>query len=263
MNYHSDFERGLGNDVAALSLGSPAQMRFKYRPPKPKPGQEKTKDRVVLEFTLNHGDVLIMHGLGVQENYQHMVSPEGFRIAATARWIDRTANELEPTARPRGYRGKKVAPADVFTGAVPNPLFGATEFDAGAAASVDAALAIEVPPSPVPIASPQPEAGGHTVHTYSPGAYADAVEEFALPLHDTAAADDFALSFDHAADELGYLFGRDWMPRQAWTAWETTDQFSGPSNEESSATPRMAWEMPDQLGDEGMRSIADIRAMSP
>lgn len=38
-----------------------------------------------------------MHGIGVQQHYEHMVSPTGFRIAATARLIDKR-NEGEASA---------------------------------------------------------------------------------------------------------------------------------------------------------------------
>jgi hypothetical protein len=141
MSFHSDDEKGLGDVVAALSLGSRATMRFRSRLPKQRPGrksidtreesngkednnpQKSNKERrVVLTLQLNHvrtlaslvstperssgqGDVLVMESLTVQKYYEcvlravliriftdwhncrHAVVPDGFRVAATARFI--------------------------------------------------------------------------------------------------------------------------------------------------------------------------------
>ncbi|EJD47881.1 hypothetical protein AURDEDRAFT_183651 [Auricularia subglabra TFB-10046 SS5] len=113
MNFRSDKEKGLGRDVAALSLGSPALMKFRYN-----------TDRVhrrVLEFTLNHGDILVMHGTGIQECYEHTVIPTGFRIAATARLID-WRNALEPSAMAR--KPMQIGPTETVEIAPPPDLSG-------------------------------------------------------------------------------------------------------------------------------------------
>ncbi|KAK7472603.1 hypothetical protein VKT23_000716 [Stygiomarasmius scandens] len=80
MSFHTDDERGLGPRVASLSLGSPASMHFRAR-------QKHSERPVVLSVVLQHGDVLVMDGAGVQKYYEHTVVPVNFRIAATARWI--------------------------------------------------------------------------------------------------------------------------------------------------------------------------------
>ncbi|KZV82751.1 hypothetical protein EXIGLDRAFT_335607 [Exidia glandulosa HHB12029] len=86
MHYHSDFEAGLRDDIATLSMGSPALMKFRLVSP-----SKGKKHPTCLSLTLSHGDVLVMHGVGIQQYYQHMVAPAGFRIAATARYIEQTA----------------------------------------------------------------------------------------------------------------------------------------------------------------------------
>ncbi|KAG7098843.1 hypothetical protein E1B28_000746 [Marasmius oreades] len=83
MSFHTDDEPGLGPTVAGLSLGSPALMHFRRRGRGP-----SGKHESVLTVVLRHGDVLVMHGNGVQKNYEHTVVPVDFRIAATARYID-------------------------------------------------------------------------------------------------------------------------------------------------------------------------------
>ncbi|KAJ7815108.1 hypothetical protein B0H14DRAFT_2603723 [Mycena olivaceomarginata] len=91
MAFHSDNEIGLGPVVAGLSLGSPATMAFRTLV-KPEGGQHRSD----LSLVLQHGDILVMEGAGVQEHYQHAVytppdkpfqEPQGFRIAVTARYI--------------------------------------------------------------------------------------------------------------------------------------------------------------------------------
>ncbi|KAF1985341.1 hypothetical protein K402DRAFT_334395 [Aulographum hederae CBS 113979] len=42
----------------------------------------------VLQLTLRHGDIVIMHGGAIQHYYEHEVVPDGFRFALTARTID-------------------------------------------------------------------------------------------------------------------------------------------------------------------------------
>ncbi|KAJ7769940.1 hypothetical protein B0H16DRAFT_1776905 [Mycena metata] len=83
MSYHSDNEHGLGPVIAGLSLGSPAVMNFRLAA-KLAPG---ARHRIELSVFLQHGDVLVMEGTGVQTDYQHTVIPQNFRIAVTARQI--------------------------------------------------------------------------------------------------------------------------------------------------------------------------------
>ncbi|KAF8629412.1 hypothetical protein AX15_003465 [Amanita polypyramis BW_CC] len=86
MAFHSDGEPGLGPLVAGLSLGSPALMHFrllaKYDP-------IREQRQIALTFVLRHGDILVMDGANVQKYYEHTVVPSNFRIAATARFIDK------------------------------------------------------------------------------------------------------------------------------------------------------------------------------
>lgn len=98
LQFHSDAEDGLGPIVAGLSLGSPAKMIFRlHRKHLSKPGDsQKTSLRPnALTIVLNHGDICIMEGAGIQERYEHTVVPGGFRIAATARQIDVAKNGLK------------------------------------------------------------------------------------------------------------------------------------------------------------------------
>lgn len=90
MNYHSDSEPGLRGDIGTLSLGSPAQMMFRPIRSKAKNVKSSRKNprRKCLTLNLRHGDVLLMHGIGIQQNYEHTVIATGMRIAATARYID-------------------------------------------------------------------------------------------------------------------------------------------------------------------------------
>ncbi|KAF9027015.1 hypothetical protein BDZ89DRAFT_1134444 [Hymenopellis radicata] len=85
MAFHSDAEDGLDRIVAGLSMGSPAKMQFRSVKKFLAPNQ---KQETLLTIVLEHGDVLVMEGAGIQERYEHKVIPEGFRIAATARKID-------------------------------------------------------------------------------------------------------------------------------------------------------------------------------
>ncbi|KAH7100505.1 hypothetical protein BKA62DRAFT_706520 [Auriculariales sp. MPI-PUGE-AT-0066] len=106
MNVNSDFEEGLGVDVAALSLGASAKMTFAAL------GAPKGRTMKVLYFMLYHGDMVIMHGPGIQKCYEHKVEPNGIRIAATAREIKRSSGSVlsqkpDVTARKKN----KTAPA--------------------------------------------------------------------------------------------------------------------------------------------------------
>ncbi|KAI0766517.1 hypothetical protein BC629DRAFT_1703523 [Irpex lacteus] len=86
MAFHSDAEKGLGPNVASLSLGASAEMYFRLHPKfagELPPGSS----RDVLKLYLRHGNVLVMEGADVQNFYEHTVVPANFRIAATARYI--------------------------------------------------------------------------------------------------------------------------------------------------------------------------------
>ncbi|SCZ89985.1 BZ3500_MvSof-1268-A1-R1_Chr1-3g01707 [Microbotryum saponariae] len=102
MSYHDDGEHGVGPIVASLSLGADATMSFRR---KIKGASNTTliskdvmeggvrKAKAVAQLQLRHGDVMIMHGGGVQRNLDHMVEPVNLRFgeyqneAATARFI--------------------------------------------------------------------------------------------------------------------------------------------------------------------------------
>ncbi|EPS37497.1 hypothetical protein H072_8792 [Dactylellina haptotyla CBS 200.50] len=110
MDFHDDGEVDLGPCVSSISLGSPAMMYFRVKakfcssnlsqddkkllspsnPSSPistaEEGRRPTK-RNILELRLHHGDVIIMDGRPIQRLLEHAVTPEGFRIAATARNI--------------------------------------------------------------------------------------------------------------------------------------------------------------------------------
>ncbi|EWC44543.1 hypothetical protein DRE_06715 [Drechslerella stenobrocha 248] len=107
MDFHDDGEEDLGPCVSSISLGSPAMMYFRIKgkyctgnlsaadkallePSNPVPlaeGVKRPTKRNVLELRLHHGDVMIMDGRPIQRLLEHAVTPEGFRIAATARNI--------------------------------------------------------------------------------------------------------------------------------------------------------------------------------
>ncbi|RYP75102.1 hypothetical protein DL771_002563 [Monosporascus sp. 5C6A] len=93
IHYHDDGEKELSPTVATLSLGSPATMRFR---PKKKASigessglkSDKGNKKEVLCFTLNHGDMVVMHGTGIHKYYEHEVKPGGkLRYAMTCRHI--------------------------------------------------------------------------------------------------------------------------------------------------------------------------------
>ncbi|KAJ6461273.1 hypothetical protein C8R47DRAFT_109578 [Mycena vitilis] len=96
MAYHSDDEKGLGPVIAGLSLGSPAVMQFRTSV-KPALGQHRAQ----LSILLQHGDILVMEGAGVQKNYKHTVEPINFRIAVTARYIAPGQHDGAPAPRKR------------------------------------------------------------------------------------------------------------------------------------------------------------------
>ncbi len=92
IGYHDDGEKDLGPTIATLSLGAQAEMMLR---PKSKssigPGRNNAKNTKadVLKVTLNHGDIIIMHGRDLQKYYEHAVKPYGtLRFALTCRHID-------------------------------------------------------------------------------------------------------------------------------------------------------------------------------
>ncbi|KAK6505728.1 hypothetical protein TWF481_007620 [Arthrobotrys musiformis] len=111
MDFHDDGEEDLGPCVSSISLGSPAMMYFRVKakycngvlsttdkallqPSNPSQsdssapeGTKRPSKRNILELRLHHGDVVIMNGRAIQRLLEHAVTPEGFRIAATARNI--------------------------------------------------------------------------------------------------------------------------------------------------------------------------------
>ncbi|SGY17989.1 BQ5605_C015g07945 [Microbotryum silenes-dioicae] len=96
MSYHDDGEHGVGPIVASLSLGADATMSFRRKTKGASNVTSVSKDvaegsgrkaKAVVQLQLRHGDVMIMHGGGVQKNLDHMVEPVNLRFAATARFI--------------------------------------------------------------------------------------------------------------------------------------------------------------------------------
>ncbi|CAE6431560.1 unnamed protein product [Rhizoctonia solani] len=114
MNFHSDDEPGLGPVVAGLTLGSHAEMLFRYhiackknliykngpfRPSEARTNDDMDSNDRVLQIVLSHGDLLIMDGAEIQRQYEHAVfvrDSDMVRFAATARLID--PRSLAPTA---------------------------------------------------------------------------------------------------------------------------------------------------------------------
>ncbi|KFY32355.1 hypothetical protein V493_00282 [Pseudogymnoascus sp. VKM F-4281 (FW-2241)] len=91
IGYHDDGESTLGPTVATLSLGASATMSLR---PKAKAAvgitsrNAKGTKAPILRVTLEHGDMVIMHGSGVQQYYEHEVVPNGsLRFALTCRYI--------------------------------------------------------------------------------------------------------------------------------------------------------------------------------
>ncbi|TAQ86624.1 hypothetical protein B7494_g5055 [Chlorociboria aeruginascens] len=93
IGYHDDGESTLGPTVATLSLGSSATMCFR---PKARSGIGSTIGKRnakglkpdVLRITLEHGDIMVMHGPKIQQLYEHAVTPHGkIRFALTCRYV--------------------------------------------------------------------------------------------------------------------------------------------------------------------------------
>ncbi|CAE6434615.1 unnamed protein product [Rhizoctonia solani] len=88
MNFHSDDEPGLGPVIAGLTLGSHAEMLFRYhvackknltykngpfRPSEARANDGLDPNERVLQIILSHGDLLIMDGPEIQKQYEHAV----------------------------------------------------------------------------------------------------------------------------------------------------------------------------------------------
>ncbi|KAL1836146.1 hypothetical protein VTJ49DRAFT_5532 [Mycothermus thermophilus] len=94
INYHDDGESELGPVVAALSLGSPSTMSFRFKrktgfwfPMYTDRGRRCYKE--ALEVVMKHGDMMVMVGPRIQKIYEHTVDPYGKRrFSLTARYID-------------------------------------------------------------------------------------------------------------------------------------------------------------------------------
>ncbi|RFU26389.1 hypothetical protein B7463_g9945, partial [Scytalidium lignicola] len=93
IGYHDDGESELGPTVATLSLGAAATMSFR---PKARNSLGLNSGRRnaagtkpdALKITLEHGDLVVMHGRDIQKLYEHAVTPHGkLRFALTCRYI--------------------------------------------------------------------------------------------------------------------------------------------------------------------------------
>ncbi|CAB4393692.1 hypothetical protein RhiirA1_531135 [Rhizophagus irregularis] len=107
MSWHDDGEKGVGPIIVSLSLGSPAEMKVRRKlkkkveasSSKSSKNDEKgdytptfpimRRNGPELLLNLNHGDIVIMAGDTLQEHYDHMVAPKGFRVACTIRKIEK------------------------------------------------------------------------------------------------------------------------------------------------------------------------------
>ncbi|MBW0524539.1 hypothetical protein O181_064254 [Austropuccinia psidii MF-1] len=97
MNFHSDDEIGVGPLIGSLSLGSAALMKFKMKAPAQSSNltNYNSRDLVVLELLLKHGDMVLQYGFNLQRKFRHSIKTDGFRIAATARKIEPIMINLE------------------------------------------------------------------------------------------------------------------------------------------------------------------------
>ncbi|KAI1181152.1 hypothetical protein F4777DRAFT_592799 [Nemania sp. FL0916] len=103
ISFHDDGEKELGPTVATLSVGSPSTMRFRA---KKKAGFEDTvgASGIMLSFTLEHGDMVIMHGTRIHQYYEHEVVAAGIRrYAFTCRYIRPEMME-DPDQRERAIK---------------------------------------------------------------------------------------------------------------------------------------------------------------
>ncbi|MCJ1232791.1 hypothetical protein MMC14_000745 [Varicellaria rhodocarpa] len=96
MKYHDDGESSLGPTVATLSLGGRAQMSFRK---KRKYCTEYNK--ALVNLTLLHGDITVMHGAEMQKYYEHGVVHDcKLRFALTCRFIK--PSEVDPSQHWKG-----------------------------------------------------------------------------------------------------------------------------------------------------------------
>lgn len=109
IGFHDDGESTLGPTVATLSLGASATMALR---PKAKAAigvasrNAKGTKPAVLRVTLEHGDMVIMHGSGVQQYYEHEVVPCGtLRFALTSRYIRPDTLENDAERAEAGIKG--------------------------------------------------------------------------------------------------------------------------------------------------------------
>ncbi|KAF4628654.1 hypothetical protein G7Y89_g9496 [Cudoniella acicularis] len=108
IDYHDDGEKELGATVATLSLGCSATMAFRPKGKNliqgpPQKGNMKGTKKDVLKLTLEHGDIMVMHGREIQKLYDHAVIPHGkVRFALTCRHI-------RPETLPQGERAYAVS----------------------------------------------------------------------------------------------------------------------------------------------------------
>ncbi|KAI9648951.1 hypothetical protein NHQ30_001517 [Ciborinia camelliae] len=94
IGYHDDGEDTLGETVATLSLGASSTMSFRPKNKsqiggvlKSNKGSKVSKKDYV-RVTLNHGDIIVMHGSGIHKYYEHAVTPHGLlRFALTCRYV--------------------------------------------------------------------------------------------------------------------------------------------------------------------------------
>lgn len=70
VQYHDDGEKTLGPTVATLSLGAPARMLFRPKANNTIGKSEAKEKPAALQFTLEHGDIVIMHGPEIQKFYE-------------------------------------------------------------------------------------------------------------------------------------------------------------------------------------------------
>ncbi|KAI1343572.1 hypothetical protein F5Y15DRAFT_412357 [Xylariaceae sp. FL0016] len=122
ISYHDDGEKELGPTVATLSLGSPSTMYFRPKlkadipeihcPPNVK---RKNGRHHVVKFSLNSGDMVIMHGTKIHQLYEHKVDAEGARrFAMTCRYVrpemisddERRAESLKKGAVPEEWQNR-------------------------------------------------------------------------------------------------------------------------------------------------------------
>lgn len=87
--------RSTGPIVSSLSLGSDAIMRFRLKETKSNVKSDdpaEQDERLLLQFRLRHGSIVIQDGAALQTYLEHSVEPCGERIAVTARYIDEEIN---------------------------------------------------------------------------------------------------------------------------------------------------------------------------